>query len=91
MELPQPRSDGLCVDCEKRPSETNDGRFCRPCLRKRIDHENPISSIFSDMRGRKCRSPYVIGGQPTTNDSDDLVDNEFAGLRMVPRYGQRNE
>ena len=40
--LPARRKDGLCVDCGVRGAETNDGRFCRKCLRVRIRKENYI-------------------------------------------------
>lgn len=71
MDLPEPRSDGKCVDCEKCWSETRDRRFCLHCLRKRIAHDNPIDPVFNDMRGRTCRSSQMLGGQPTTNDIED--------------------
>jgi hypothetical protein len=30
--LPDPRIDGTCAECTRKPSITRDGRYCRQCL-----------------------------------------------------------
>lgn len=45
-DLPQPRQDGLCADCARKPAVTTDGRFCRPCLRRHIGHITPMVGCF---------------------------------------------
>lgn len=41
-ELPDPRDDGKCSDCTTADAETRDGRFCKKCLRVRINRSNWI-------------------------------------------------
>jgi hypothetical protein len=45
ISLPAPRKDGACVDCHQAIAVSRDGRFCRKCLKQRINHENPISRV----------------------------------------------
>jgi len=73
------REDGLCADCIKNKAVTNDGRFCKSCLRKRIREEVPFESsaprgFGSGQRGRTGnRAPGLLGGAPPemTEDRDD--------------------
>lgn len=41
LELPEPRADGLCAQCKCRNAKTQDGRFCRPCLRGLVCRLSP--------------------------------------------------
>ncbi len=49
-DLPKPRRDGRCCDCEARPAETQDRRFCRKCLRTRIARTTPMVGCFPRNR-----------------------------------------
>lgn len=73
--LPDARADGVCVDCLGKQSVTTDGRFCLACLRKRINHDNPIEHRklrMAGMRGYKARSSQTLGGSAEMlNDGDD--------------------
>lgn len=70
-EQPSVRGDGFCCDCGVKPAETNDKRFCKKCLRRRIRDNNPITKVFNDQRGRNARSSAVLGGSPDTRVTDD--------------------
>lgn len=70
-DLPEPREDGLCVDCEKTQAVTTDRRWCLGCLRKRVNESTPIVSTFSDQRGRKAKSTQVLGGQAEMGSDGD--------------------
>lgn len=41
MELPEPRADGKCAKCCKKPAITTDKRFCKCCLRLVLDRLTP--------------------------------------------------
>jgi hypothetical protein len=73
--LPDARADGVCVDCLGKQSVTRDGRFCLACLRKRINHDNPVEHRkprMAGMRGYKARSTQTLGGSAEMlNDGDD--------------------
>jgi hypothetical protein len=73
--LPDAREDGVCVDCLDKQSVTTDGRFCLACLRKRINHDNPVERRkprMAGMRGYKARSTKTLGGSAEMlNDGDD--------------------
>jgi len=75
MTLPNAREDGICCDCCEKPAETQDGRFCKKCLRKIICQENPIPivPVFNDQRGRTARPTSIIKGHwdmITTEDQE---------------------
>jgi len=46
MEFWLPRIDGYCAVCKKRKAVTRDNLLCKICLKKRIQHENPIDGEF---------------------------------------------
>lgn len=69
--LPEPLDGGNCCDCGRRKAVTKDGRFCRPCLKRRVNESNPIINSFSDERGRTARSSQVLGGSPETGEFED--------------------
>jgi hypothetical protein len=73
-DLPDPRPDGKCVDCNHLEAVTNDNRFCRKCLRRRIKDETPIVSMtIREELGRRRLSFKVLSGQPHMgHDGDDL-------------------
>lgn len=39
--LPNARADGLCSECQSKPSVTRDGRFCRKCLAAIVKELSP--------------------------------------------------
>lgn len=73
MDLPDARSDGLCCDCVKGEAVTTDKRFCRSCLRDRMNHANPIDSMFNDGIGRKPGGhwPDASGEEPIRDYGDE--------------------
>jgi hypothetical protein len=78
-ELPQPRKDGICVDCESKPAVTNDGRLCLKCLKDRIETMTPWEPPrhrWASMRGYKSRDMKTIAGQAEMlDDGDDPEDD----------------
>jgi len=52
-ELPDPRPDGLCADCQKKQAVTNDGRFCKPCLGVLIRSMTPIRYTVGRSAGKQ--------------------------------------
>ena len=72
------RRDGLCIDCEKKPAETNDGMFCRSCIRDRIKKQPLYASVRdlnrygTDQIGRPALCATTQGGMAELNaDGDD--------------------
>ena len=72
MELKDPRTDGLCIDCEEKPAVTNDGRLCKRCLKKRIYQATPDTFHTSDRLGRKERSTKVTSGCSDMRTTDEM-------------------
>ena len=62
----------VCIDCEKKPAVTNDGKLCKACLKARIRELTPIPKTPGKMRGRKSISLEVIAGccEMRANDSE---------------------
>ena len=46
MNLPDPREDGICCQCNKHKSVTIDGRFCRKCLRNVVVKLTPMVGCY---------------------------------------------
>jgi hypothetical protein len=44
LEIPDARGDGKCCRCETKEAITNDGRFCRGCLKFLVRSLNPGST-----------------------------------------------
>jgi hypothetical protein len=65
--LPDPRKDGMCCDCEKKFAETNDGRFCRGCLRRRIASITPMVGCF---RGQNRTADHKENTRETKHGRD---------------------
>lgn len=81
MNLPDPRKDGQCCDCGSKPAETNDRRFCKACLRKRIKAEtpDPKAKAVREQRGRKARDTKTLGGTTemfTFEEAEDWYGQE---------------
>ena len=74
MKLPDPREDGQCCDCYSKAAETNDGRFCKACLRKRIKAENPDHNRrpIREQKGRASRPTQTLGGTTDMTSTDDM-------------------
>lgn len=70
------RRDGLCVDCEKKPAETNDGMYCQSCIKKLIkrqpvyDKVRDLNTTGTDQVGRPALSAIALGGMAEINDMD---------------------
>ena len=68
--------DGLCCMCVEKKAATNDGRFCRSCLRRRIREENPETWDHGPRgwgRGRGTTGnldPFALGGAPREMTDD---------------------
>lgn len=70
--LPDPRGDGQCYDCEAKPAVTADGRFCLKCLRRRIREETPDPrSAIREQKDRRQISSQVLGGTADMNTEDE--------------------
>jgi predicted amidophosphoribosyltransferase len=41
VELPKPRPDGVCCECNGAVAVTRDGRFCRRCLKSLVKQLSP--------------------------------------------------
>lgn len=41
LNLPEPRSDGICAQCKDNDAVTRDGRFCRKCLKLLVEELSP--------------------------------------------------
>jgi hypothetical protein len=66
-ELPEPRRDGICCDCLDKPAVTNDGRWCKACLKRRIVHDTPMIGCYKGMhrrRGHKENEYETHSGSP---------------------------
>jgi hypothetical protein len=48
--LPDTRSDGLCVVCERKRAVTKDRRLCLPCLRRLIRRISPGNDRLGSRR-----------------------------------------
>ena len=59
--LPDPREDGLCIDCEIKNAVTRDNRFCKKCLRVRLFEDDPrprdLNAPGTEQLGRTT-NPY---------------------------------
>lgn len=68
-DIPEPRSDTLCADCESAKAVTQDHRFCLKCLRARIRHDAPGSVKRAPCRGPGKEQAYMgdqdMGGYRT--------------------------
>ena len=56
-----------CMDCHMSFAETNDGKLCRSCLRKRIWLLTPspprdLSVKWTEMIGRPCLGTHALAG-----------------------------
>lgn len=65
-ELPDPRPDGRCAKCEKRPAVTNDKRFCKRCLGLLLDRLTP-----------RVKSPPAEIRRPKDSEDDDEVPSDL--------------
>ena len=65
MNLPPPRSDGLCSVCEKKLAVTTDGRYCKKCLKSVIVKLTPMVGCY----GKKG------DGQPRYDEGSNSFDN----------------
>jgi len=74
MELPEPRGDGACCRCVKRPAVTNDGRFCKQCLGAIVREMTPstrdLSRRGTDEIGRRARASQTLSGAPDMQTED---------------------
>ncbi len=52
----------VCIDCHGRDAVTNDGKLCKPCLKKRIKDMNFIPKTAGKMRGYKSLPTDAMGG-----------------------------
>lgn len=64
MNLPEARTDGICCDCLGKEAVTRDGRWCKRCLRARVEHDIPIEpASVHEERGRSQLDLRALGGQ----------------------------
>jgi len=63
MNLPNKRKDDLCCDCMKNLAVTNDGRWCKKCIKTRIKEKFPIIYKYQPYRDR--------GAQQSMNTEDN--------------------
>lgn len=87
--MPDPRPDGMCAECVKQEAETNDGRFCKKCIKMILLNEYSSVSRVRDLSrrgteeiGRSARDTRTLGGSAELNDWDDY---------MAPDPGLNNE
>ena len=76
--MPDPRPDGMCAECVKQEAETNDGRFCKKCIKIILLNEYSSVSRVRDLSrrgteeiGRSARDTRTLGGSAELNDFDD--------------------
>ena len=76
--MPGPRPDGMCAECVKQEAETNDGRFCKKCIKMILLNEYSSVSRVRDLSrrgteeiGRSARDTRTLGGSAELNDLDD--------------------
>jgi hypothetical protein len=65
MNLPTPRTDGICCSCIKKPAVTNDHRYCKKCLKSVIARLTPMIGCY----GKKT------GPQPRYDEGSNSFDN----------------
>lgn len=78
--LPDARKDGYCVDCLEKPAVTNDNRFCKKCVSKRIYEANPDYKTTSDQKFRPARSSQVLGGSSDMRTTENIDNSEVRKL-----------
>lgn len=63
-DLPEPRIDGKCCLCVRKPAVTNDKRYCRFCLKRVVAKLTPMVGCY------KRRGDYAH-----YNEGDNSFDN----------------
>jgi len=80
MNLPMPRSDGICCDCLGKPAETRDGRWCAACLKRRIIHDNPMVGCNKGMyRTKDHRQEVGDGENPWEQNAVRALEDQDEG------------
>ncbi len=74
--LPDPRKDGRCCDCAQRQAVTDDGRFCRACLKKLVARLTPMVGCF---KGRQRTSGHMEDRGTEPNPSQENAVRHLEG------------
>jgi hypothetical protein len=75
-ELPDPRPDGLCANCYKKPVVTRDRRFCQSCLSLLVRLRNPGSVALHSRRTRDQKQAWDQEPSPATENAIRALEDE---------------
>jgi hypothetical protein len=75
-ELPDPRKDGQCANCRRKPAVTKDGRFCQGCMAILVRRLHPGTVRLGSPRTADQRQAYGEDGGPWGENATKVLEGE---------------